>query len=156
MKKIIKKLTLLAIVLVLLQGAHISNVKVNAFATFVIVDLNGGTVNEGVMSDWTDNQDGTYSRFAAIEGVTSKLLIGDLGSKIIPPSGKVFAGWSPEPDNKPVDQTKTFVAQWKPAPVETVEEVKDERCEVVIGPTWHWNNDLGVCEEYTVVATSTR
>jgi len=34
--------------------------------------------------------------------------------------------------------------------------VKDESCEKVIGPTWHWNNTKGVCEEYTLVRTNTR
>jgi len=33
---------------------------------------------------------------------------------------------------------------------------KDESCEKVIGPTWHWNNDKGICEDYGVVGTSTR
>jgi len=38
-----------------------------------------------------------------------------------------------------------------PSPV-----VKDESCEKVIGPTWHWNNAKGICEDYGVVGTATR
>jgi len=33
---------------------------------------------------------------------------------------------------------------------------KDESCEKVIGPTWHWNNDKGICEDVGVVGTATR
>jgi len=33
---------------------------------------------------------------------------------------------------------------------------KDESCEKVIGPTWHWNNSKGICEDYGVVGTATR
>jgi len=33
---------------------------------------------------------------------------------------------------------------------------KDESCEKVIGPSWHWNNDKGICEDYGVVGTYTR
>jgi len=33
---------------------------------------------------------------------------------------------------------------------------KDESYEKVIGPTWHWNNDKGICEDYGVVGTYTR
>jgi len=36
------------------------------------------------------------------------------------------------------------------------QQTKDESCEKVIGPTWHWNNTKGVCEEYTLVRTNTR
>jgi len=41
-----------------------------------------------------------------------------------------------------------------PSPSEPV--VKDESCEKVIGPTWHWNESKGICEEYSTVGTSTR
>jgi len=41
-----------------------------------------------------------------------------------------------------------------PSPSEPV--VKDESCEKVIGPTWHWNETKGICEEYATVGTSTR
>lgn len=33
---------------------------------------------------------------------------------------------------------------------------KDESCEKVIGPSWHWNNTKGICEEVSVVGTYTR
>jgi len=33
---------------------------------------------------------------------------------------------------------------------------KDESCEKVIGPYWHWNNEKGICEEVYVVGTYTR
>jgi len=33
---------------------------------------------------------------------------------------------------------------------------KDESCEKVIGPTWHWNNKKGICEEVSSVHTHTR
>jgi len=44
----------------------------------------------------------------------------------------------------------------KPDPSPSEPVVKDESCEKVIGPTWHWNNEKGVCEEYATVGTSTR
>jgi len=43
-----------------------------------------------------------------------------------------------------------------PQPEPTPSQPKDESCEKVIGPTWHWNNDKGICEEYATVGTSTR
>jgi len=43
----------------------------------------------------------------------------------------------------------------KPEPTPSPSK-KDESCEKVIGPTWHWNNDKGICEDYGVVGTSTR
>jgi len=43
----------------------------------------------------------------------------------------------------------------KPTPTPSPSK-KDESCEKVIGPTWHWNNDKGICEEYSTVGTSTR
>lgn len=48
--------------------------------------------------------------------------------------------------------TKDFIAKANPSP----ESKKDESCEKVVGPTWHWNNTKGVCEEYALVRTSTR
>jgi len=44
----------------------------------------------------------------------------------------------------------------KPEPSPSEPVVKDESCEKVIGPTWHWNNDKGICEEYATVGTSTK
>jgi len=43
-----------------------------------------------------------------------------------------------------------------PSPTPSPSDPKDESCEKVIGPTWHWNNDKGICEDYGVVGTSTR
>jgi len=43
-----------------------------------------------------------------------------------------------------------------PTPSPSQPVVKDESCEKVIGPTWHWNNDKGICEDYGVVGTSTK
>jgi len=49
---------------------------------------------------------------------------------------------------------------WKdpePTPAPTPDpSPKDESCEKVIGPSWHWNNDKGICEDYGVVGTATK
>jgi len=50
-----------------------------------------------------------------------------------------------------------FNYEEEPTPTPTPDPgKKDESCEKVIGPTWHWNNDKGICEEYATVGTSTR
>jgi len=33
---------------------------------------------------------------------------------------------------------------------------EDKSCEKVYGPTWHWNESKGICEDYGIVGTSTR
>jgi len=43
-----------------------------------------------------------------------------------------------------------------PTPTPSPSQPKDESCEKVIGPTWHWNESKGICEDYGVVGTSTR
>jgi len=43
----------------------------------------------------------------------------------------------------------------KPSPTPSPSK-KDESCEKVIGPTWHWNNTKGICEDVGVVGTATR
>jgi len=65
-------------------------------------------------------------------------------------------------NSKPVLNVKVVCdAPYVPAPDPTPTpssdpSTKDESCEKVIGPTWHWNNDKGICEDYGVVGTSTR
>jgi len=52
-----------------------------------------------------------------------------------------FNGWKdPEPTPQP-----------DPTPDPTYES-----CEKLYGPTWHWNEPKGICEEYATVGTSTR
>jgi len=52
--------------------------------------------------------------------------------------------------------TKNTPVPPQPTPSPSEPVVKDESCEKVIGPTWHWNNEKGVCEEYATVGTATR
>jgi len=63
-------------------------------------------------------------------------------------------------NNKPVIAVKVvcdtpYIPEPEPTPSPSPSK-KDESCEKVIGPTWHWNNDKGICEDYGVVGTSTR
>jgi len=52
--------------------------------------------------------------------------------------------------------TALFYVNAGKKPTPTPSPKKDESCEKVIGPTWHWNNKKGICEDTGVVKTFTR
>lgn len=54
------------------------------------------------------------------------------------------------------DNNAKYVGFFLYSPVQPDPEKKDESCEKVIGPTWHWNNTKGVCEDTGVVGTYTK
>jgi len=71
---------------------------------------------------------------------------------------KVNSGTEASPNWVVARYTKITPIQ-KPSPTPTPSpspSKKDESCEKVIGPTWHWNNTKGICEDYGVVGTYTR
>jgi len=53
-------------------------------------------------------------------------------------------------------QAINIESKYKPSPTPVPTPSKDETCEKVIGPTWHWNNKKGICEDTGVVRTYTR
>jgi len=59
---------------------------------------------------------------------------------------------SVEPTNTVIDTTLTVKIAAAPTPTPK----KDESCEKVIGPTWHWNNKKGICEDSGSVKTHSK
>jgi len=58
-------------------------------------------------------------------------------------------------DKLPIKRLEITSGESKPVDP-SPSQPKDESCEKVIGPTWHWNNTKGICEDYGVVGTYTR
>lgn len=58
------------------------------------------------------------------------------------------------PNKLPIKRLEITSGESKP--VDPSPSKKDESCEKVIGPTWHWNESKGICEDVGVVGTATR